>query len=318
MTSSPSETAARVLKIEAQALELFANSIPDDFEPAIAAILQMKGRMIVSGMGKSGHVGRKIAATLASTGTPAYFVHPGEASHGDLGMITSDDICLLLSNSGETAELSDILAYSNRFGIPVIGFSGRPESTLMQASQYKITLPPAKEACSIGMAPTTSTTMALAMGDALAVALMEARGFRPENFRNFHPGGKLGAQMRRVSELMHGPESIALVGEDTPMTEVLVTMSEKGFGIAAVTGDDKKLLGIITDGDLRRKMSTLLSNNAGAVASADPVTVSPTMLAANALALMNERKISVLVAVNDANEPVGILHVHDCLRAGIV
>tara|TARA_R110001632_G_scaffold25239_2_gene69421 strand:- start:339 stop:1295 length:957 start_codon:yes stop_codon:yes gene_type:complete len=318
MTSSPSETATRVLKIEAKALELFANSIPDDFESAIAAILQMKGRMIVSGMGKSGHVGRKIAATLASTGTPAYFVHPGEASHGDLGMITSDDICLLLSNSGETAELSDILAYSNRFGIPVIGFSGRPDSTLMQASQFKITLPPAKEACSIGMAPTTSTTMAMAMGDALAVALMEARGFRPENFRNFHPGGKLGAQMRRVSELMHGPESIALVGEDTLMTEVLVTMSEKGFGIAAVTGGDSKLLGIITDGDLRRNMSTLLSSNAGAVASTDPATVSPTMLAANALALMNERKISVLIAVNDANEPVGILHVHDCLRAGIV
>lgn len=317
-TDTATDTAARVLRLEAQGLTRLADHIPADFAPAAAAILGLQGRVIVSGMGKSGHVGHKIAATLASTGTPAYFVHPAEASHGDLGMITEGDICLLLSNSGESAELGDIIAYTQRFGIPVIAISARSDSTLMRAATWRLLLPDTPEACPIGMAPTTSTTMALALGDALAVALMEARGFRAEDFRGFHPGGKLGARMRRVSDLMHGADSLPLVGVDTPMSEALLVMSAKGFGIVAVTDTAGTLAGIVTDGDLRRNMADLLARTAGQIATRDPVTVTPDMLAAQALAVMNERKISVLLAVDDARRPVGLLHVHDCLRAGVI
>lgn len=315
---SPTQAAARVLTLEAQALARFANEIPADFEPAIAAVLEMRGRLIVSGIGKSGHVGRKIAATLASTGTPSYFVHPAEASHGDLGMIGESDICLLLSNSGESAELGDIIAYTQRFGIPVIGISSRLDSTLMRSATYKLLLPDAPEACPIGMAPTTSTTMTLALGDALAVALMEARGFRPEDFRGFHPGGKLGARMRKVADLMHGADSLPLVSAGTPMSDALLVMSAKGFGIVAVADNDGRLAGIVTDGDLRRNMQGLLEHTADQIATADPVTVTPDQLAAQALAIMNDRKISVLLVVNGDNRPQGVLHVHDCLRAGVI
>lgn len=315
---TPSDVATRVLNLEAAALADMATSIPQDFDAAVQAILSMDGRLVVSGIGKSGHVGRKIAATLASTGTPAYFVHPAEASHGDLGMITDKDICLLLSNSGETSELGDILAYCARFAIPVIGISSRSDSTLMRAASYELLLPPAPEACPTGMAPTTSTTLSIALGDALAVALMEARGFRAEDFRGFHPGGKLGARMRRVEDLMHGAEALPLVTETTPMGEALVVMSAKGFGITAVTSGDGRVTGIVTDGDLRRNLENLMSHTAGDIATRHPITVPPDMLAAQALGLMNDRKISVLLVTNAENVPVGILHVHDCLRAGVV
>ncbi|MCC1495054.1 SIS domain-containing protein [Cognatishimia sp. F0-27] len=312
-----SAVATRVLRLEAAALETLAGAVPADFDAAAAALLAAGGRVVVSGIGKSGHIARKIAATFASTGTPAYFVHPAEASHGDLGMISEGDLCLLLSNSGETAELGDILAYCARFSIPVIGMSSRADSTLMRAATYRLTLPPAPEACPNGMAPTTSTTMALALGDALAVALMEARGFRAEDFRGFHPGGKLGARMRRVDELMHGADSLPLVSEATEMSEALVVMSAKGFGIVAVTAADGRLAGIVTDGDLRRHMDGLLTRTAGAIATPDPVTVAPDTLAAAALAEMNDRAISVLIVVDAARRPVGVLHIHDCLRAGV-
>lgn len=314
---SPSAVASKVLTLEATALSSMAAAIPADFDAAVAAILSMQGRLVVSGIGKSGHVGRKIAATLASTGTPAYFVHPAEASHGDLGMINDKDICLLLSNSGETSELGDILAYCARFAIPVIGISSRAGSTLMRAARFELLLPSAPEACPNGMAPTTSTTLSIALGDALAVALMEARGFRAEDFRGFHPGGKLGARMRRVAELMHGAEALPLVTTATPMGEALLTMSAKGFGITAVAAEDGTLAGIVTDGDLRRNLDSLMSHNAGDIATRDPVTVPPDMLAAQALALMNERNISVLLVTDEQKRPVGILHVHDCLRAGV-
>lgn len=305
-----------VLRLEAQALEALAEALPEDLPRAVEAILAAPGRVIVCGVGKSGHVGRKISATLASTGTPSYFVHAAEASHGDLGMITEGDLVLLISNSGETAELSDVLAYARRFGIPVIGISSRAGSTLMRASDYKLLLPNRPEACPIGMAPTTSTTMALALGDALAVALMTARGFQPEHFRDFHPGGKLGAQLMRVSELMHSGDDLPLVQADTPMSETLLVMSAKGFGLAAVIEADQ-LVGVVTDGDLRRNMQGLMTHTAGEIATRAPKTVTETTLAARALGVMNDAKISALLVVNDRGTPVGVLHIHDCLNAGV-
>lgn len=317
MTHDSAEAARDVLTLEADALRQLAEALPEDFSAAVDLILNTKGRVIVSGVGKSGHVGRKISATLSSTGTPSYFVHAGEASHGDLGMITTGDVCLLMSNSGETPELADEIAYCARFGIPVIGMSSKPGSTLMKAAGLRLTLPPVPEACPMGMAPTTSTTMMMALGDALAVALMRARGFEVAHYRDFHPGGKLGAQMSRVCDLMHGQDSLPLVGADMAMPETLLTMSAKNFGIAAVTDDAGELIGIITDGDLRRNMAHLMERTAGAIATRDPVTVTPDMLAASALALMNERKISVLLVVDEDRRPIGVLHIHDCLRAGV-
>lgn len=307
--------ARRVLRLEGDALHALSETIPADFTPAVQAILETKGRAIVSGIGKSGHIGCKIAATLASTGTPASFVHPSEASHGDLGMITGQDICILISNSGETSELGDLIAYTQRFSIPVIGISSREGSTLMRAARYRLTLPPQAEACGIGMAPTTSTTMALALGDALAVCLMAQRGFAPEDFHVFHPGGKLGAQMMRVADLMHKDEALPLVDHSAPMSDVLLTMTSKGFGLAGVMQDDR-LIGVISDGDLRRHMEGLMDRTAGEIATSAPVTIAPDSLAAQALAVMNERKITALFVVGQG-APVGILHLHDCLRAGV-
>jgi len=309
-------SAQRVLSVEAAALAQMGEDLPGDFAPVINLILSAKGRVIVSGIGKSGHIGRKIAATFASTGTPSYFVHCAEASHGDLGMVTPADICLLISNSGETTELQDILAHTRRFSIPTVAISSKPDSTLMRAADYRLCLPPAPEACSIGMAPTTSTTLTLALGDALAVALMEQRGFLPEDFRVFHPGGKLGAQLATVAQLMHKGEDLPLVSRETMMPDCLLTMTSKGFGIAAVV-EQNQLVGVISDGDLRRNMAQLMRTTAGDIASADPVTVAPDTLAAEALAIMNARKISVLMVVDAAKAPVGIIHIHDLLRAGV-
>lgn len=314
--SSVASIARRVIETESAALQLLADQLPADFAPAVARILDTRGRVIVSGIGKSGHIGRKIAATLASTGTPAYFVHPAEASHGDLGNITPDDLLILLSNSGESAELGDLLAHARRFAIPLIAISGRMASTLMQAADYRLLLPPAPEACSIGMVPTTSTTLALALGDAIAVALMEQRGFVREDFRSFHPGGRLGARLARAGQLMRS-EAPPLVGPDTPMSEVILVMTERGAGIAGVV-EDGRLTGVITDGDLRRNLDGLLSRRARDVATRNPVTVEESLLAVEAVALMNDRRINVLFVVSPDRRPLGVLHIQDCLRAGVV
>jgi arabinose-5-phosphate isomerase len=303
--------------VEARALHLLAANIPEDFGAAVEAILVARGRVIVSGVGKSGHVGRKIAATLASTGTPAHFVHPAEASHGDLGMITGDDLCLLISNSGESFELADILSYSRRFSIPVVGVSRRNESTLMRSADFRLLLPDAPEVCAIGKAPTTSTTLTIALGDALAVALMKARGFRAEDFSVFHPGGKLGAQLSFVHQLMHGVDSLPLVHQTTPMPQTLITMTSGGFGVAVVIDDEGKLFGVVTDGDLRRNIERLTEGTAGSVASTEPLVVGPEALAADALAQMNAARITTLLVVDEARKPIGILHMHDLLRAGV-
>ncbi|SDY32753.1 arabinose-5-phosphate isomerase [Jannaschia faecimaris] len=309
----PLETAREVLRTEAAALEVLANALPDDFTGVVDLIAGLSGRVIVTGMGKSGHIARKIAATFASTGTPSMFVHPAEASHGDMGMIGADDVVLMLSNSGEAAELRDMIEHTRRFQVPLIGISSRPGSTLMQAADHLLTIPALPEACGIGMVPTTSTTLTLALGDALAVALLRRRNFRPEDFSVFHPGGKLGAQMARVSTLMHA--KIPVVAPDTPMAEALLVMTAGGFGIGAVV-DGGRLTGVITDGDLRRNIDHLMERTAGDVATPDPLTVPPDMLAAAALAILNDRKISVLV-ICEGDVPVGVLHIHDLLRAGV-
>ncbi len=310
-------TARRVLETEGRAVLDMARAIPADFAPVVALLLVLKGRVIVSGMGKSGHVGRKISSTLASTGTPSFFVHPAEASHGDLGMVTPQDVCILISNSGETTELGDLIAHTRRFGIPLIGISGRMGSALMQAADHRLLLPAAPEACIIGMAPTTSTTLTLALGDALAIALMEARGFVQEQFRTFHPGGKLGAQLASVRQLMHGAPGLPVVTEATPMGETLLVMTQSGFGIACVVDADGRLAGVVSDGDLRRNMAGLMDRTAGTVATRAPKTVPPGMMALEAVRVMNEAKVNALVVVDEAGAPIGILRIHDCLRAGV-
>lgn len=308
----------RVISIEASALTRLGETLDDSFASAVALMLDATGRVILSGMGKSGHIARKIAATLASTGTPAHFVHPAEASHGDLGMIASGDVVMMLSNSGETPELADMIAHTRRFGIPLIGVASKPASTLLRQSDVALVLPQAEEACGTGVVPTTSTTMTLALGDALAVALMEHRDFSPQDFRKFHPGGKLGAQLSKVADLMHTEAELPLAEIGDPMTEVLVTMSQKGFGVVGVRDAAGKLAGIITDGDLRRKMTGLLERSAGDVMTAGPKTIDPGALAQEAVAIMEARKITCLFAVDDAGELVGIINIHDCLRAGVV
>ncbi len=313
-------TARRVIRDEAAGLAALAESLDDGFVQAVEAILAAPGRVIVSGMGKSGHVARKIAATFASTGIPAQFVHPAEASHGDLGMISRGDVVLVLSNSGETPELADLVAHTRRFGIPLIGVAARVGSTLMTQADIRIPLPPLPEACGIGVVPTTSTTMTLALGDALAIALMQRRGFTAAHFRDFHPGGKLGARLARVGDLMHPVAELPLVGRDTPMAETLLVISRCGFGVVGVTDPDGALAGIVTDGDLRRHMDGLLTRSAGEVMTAAPRTIRPDALAAEALAQMNDRKITCLFVVPETGAaalPVGILHIHDCLRAGV-
>ncbi|MFN3293169.1 MAG: SIS domain-containing protein [Gemmobacter sp.] len=309
-------TAARVLRTEGQAVLALADALPPGFAEAVRRVLATPGRVVVSGMGKSGHVGRKIAATLASTGTPALFVHPAEASHGDLGMVTPGDLCILLSNSGETAELRDLIAHCARFAIPVVAVSRVPGSTLMRAAQVPLLLPDAPEACGFGMAPTTSTTLQLALGDALALAVMEVRRFRPDQFRSYHPGGRLGAQLSEVHQIMHRGEAVPLVPRALPMPDVILTMTAKGFGIAGLTDEAGLLVGVISDGDLRRNLDGLMTRTAAEVANRAPVTVAPEMLAAEALRVMNQRKIGALFVV-EQGRPVGVLHLHDLLRAGV-
>ncbi|MCA2011138.1 KpsF/GutQ family sugar-phosphate isomerase [Cereibacter sphaeroides] len=312
------EAAARVLTIEGNAVLAMAGALPQDFVASVETILACRGRVILSGIGKSGHIARKIAATLASTGTPSQFVHPAEASHGDLGMVTDLDVCILISNSGETTELGDMISHARRFSIPLIGISRKIDSTLMRAATLKLLLPDSPEACSIGMAPTTSTTLTLALGDALAVALMEQRGFVHEHFRVFHPGGKLGAKLATVQQLMHPVADMPIVSSETPMGQTLITMTEKGFGIACVVDGEGRLAGVISDGDIRRNIDGLLGKIAVEVATPTPSTAPADMLAAEAVAMMNARKVNALVVLDGEGRPAGLLRLHECLRAGVV
>ena len=309
----------RVILSESSALSKLAKAVDGGFTDAVELLASTKGRIIVSGIGKSGHIGRKIAATLASTGSPAHFVHPAEASHGDLGMMAVDDAALVLSNSGETAELADILAYAKRFAIPLVGIAGKPNSTLIRQADAGIVLPHASEAGESRLVPTVSTTMMLAVGDALAVALMEHRSFTPELFREFHPGGRLGARLSTVRHLMHSGDAVPIISGCMPMPDALVEMSRKGFGVAGVCSADGTLEGVITDGDLRRHMDGLLESKASEVMTEDPITIAEDDLAASAVGLMNERMVTCLFVVDSpATRRVrGILHIHDCLRAGI-
>jgi arabinose-5-phosphate isomerase len=312
-------TARRVIDTESKALEQLSAELDSSFSEAVQLLLDATGRVIVLGMGKSGHIARKIAATFASTGTPAHFVHPAEASHGDLGMMAQGDVALVLSNSGETPELADVIAYTRRFGIPMIGVASRAESTLIKQSDVGLILPRAPEACGTGVVPTSSTTMTLALGDALAIALMEHREFTPEHFREFHPGGKLGAQLSRVRDLMHGNDAIPMVTGDTNMGDALIEISQKGFGVVGVCDSDRALVGIITDGDLRRHMDGLLSLTAADVMTKKPTTIGPEALAEAAVAIMTDRKITCLFVVDPdgRRELQGLLHIHDCLRVGL-
>ena len=319
MTNTFLDTARRVIRIETEALASLEAGLDDSFSNAVELMLKATGRVIVSGMGKSGHIARKIAATLASTGTPAHFVHPAEASHGDLGMMGEGDVVIVLSNSGETPELADVIAYTRRFSIPMIGVASNPNSTLLRQSDVALVLPRAEEACGTGIVPTSSTTMTLALGDALAVALMEHRAFTPERFREFHPGGKLGAQLSKVSDLMHSGAAMPLVTEDTPMPEALLEIGEKAFGVTGVTDTNGLLTGIITTGDLGRHMDGLMDKCARDVMTQSPVVIAPDELAEKAVGIMNERKITCLLVVDPAapNVPAGLIHIHDCLRVGL-
>ncbi len=319
MTDSESflKTARQVVTDEARALDVLADSLNEDFAEAVQMILNATGRIIISGIGKSGHIGHKIAATLASTGTPAYFVHPAEASHGDLGMVSKGDVVLAISNSGEAPELANLLAFTRRFGMPLIGLSSKPESTLMKQADVHLLIPSMGEACGYGMVPSISTTLTLAMGDALAIALMKYRDFKPENFRDFHPGGKLGAQLSKVRDLMHMDTPVVPSG--TPMGEALLVMSQKSFGVVGVTDKTGRLLGIVTDGDLRRNMNGLLDRNVDDVMTSNPMTIPPNALAQEAVAIMNDRKITSLFVVDPKadGQAQGLLHIHDCLRVGL-
>jgi len=307
----------RVLTGEADALRSLSDTLGESFVQAVETLFAAKGRVVCTGIGKSGHVARKIAATMASTGAPAMFVHAAEASHGDLGMIGQDDVVLALSKSGEARELSDTLAYAKRFSIPLIAITAAADSQLGRAADILLLLPDAPEATAEVNAPTTSTTLQMALGDALAVALLERRGFTASDFRVFHPGGKLGSMLRTVGDLMHGEQELPLAHVDAPMSDALLVMSEKRFGAVGVIDTHGALVGLITDGDLRRHMDGLMSHSAGEVMTRAPLTIAPSALAAEALKIMNERRITVLFVVED-DRPVGILHVHDLLRAGII
>ncbi len=294
--------------------EVFAQSLVD----AVELIGDRRGRVVVSGVGKSGHIGRKIAATMASTGTSAYFVHPTEASHGDLGMIISDDVLILLSWSGETAELANMLTYAKRFKVPIVSISSNRDSILARNSDVALVLPKVPEACPHGLAPTTSAMLQLAVGDALAIALLERRGFSAEDFKTFHPGGKLGAQLRLVQELAHVAEQVPLLAVGRPMSDAVIEMSAKGFGVVGIVDESGVLIGVITDGDLRRHMAgNLLVQPVEEVMSRNPRVVHGDVLASAAMEFMQEHKVTVLFLVDEAGIPAGILHIHDLLRAGV-
>ncbi|MFZ0020188.1 MAG: KpsF/GutQ family sugar-phosphate isomerase [Acetobacteraceae bacterium] len=314
------DVARSVLHTEAAGLHALAAGLTASFGNAVDLLARATGRVVVSGMGKSGLVARKIAATLASTGTPALFVHPAEASHGDLGMIVQGDALIALSNSGETAELADLVAHSRRFGVPLVAITARASSTLAAAADVALTLPIAAEACPMGLAPTTSTTMQMALGDAVAVALLTRRGFTAADFHQIHPGGRLGTRLRRVRDLMHPGDAMPLAPPELPMDRALLLITEKRFGCLGVVNASGRLVGIVTDGDLRRAMGPdLLSRKVASVMTPAPRTIAPDALAGEALHTMNanERPITALFVVDATSRPLGILHIHDLLRAGV-
>jgi arabinose-5-phosphate isomerase len=314
------DSAIQTIQTEIEGLNSLFSCFDDNYIKAIDLILNCKGRVIVSGMGKSGHVGNKIAATLASTGTPAFFIHPAEASHGDLGMISKDDVVILLSNSGETKELRDIIFYCRRFEIPIIAMVRRAESELVRSSTIPFILSKIPEANKVN-APTTSTTMMLALGDAIAVSLIDAKNFNDEKFGVFHPGGKLGAAFTRVKDIMRKGSEIPLVNQNKKMSEALLEITSKHLGCTAVLDDKNNLVGVVTDGDLRRHIaSNFLEKIAAEVMSKSPATISGNMLAVDAIALMNKKSITSLFVSDEEsgqNKVIGILHIHDCLRAGV-
>jgi arabinose-5-phosphate isomerase len=311
--------ATRVLRLEAEAIQALADNLDAGFSEAVHRLHSISGRIIVTGMGKSGHIACKIAATLASTGSPAQYVHPAEASHGDLGMITHDDAVIALSNSGETSELRDLLEYTRRFSIPLIAITSRRNSTLGEMADSVLTLPDVAEGCPMGLAPTTSTTASLAIGDAIAVALLERKGFCVTDFRVFHPGGKLGNSLLRVSDLMHTTTALPVAEPTAAVSETILEMTAKSFGCVGII-ENGKLIGIVTDGDLRRHIEgDFRALTAKDIMTRSPRTIRPQALAAEALAVMNDNSITTLFAVDEkTGSPVGILHVHDCLRAGVI
>lgn len=308
-----------VLRQEADALLRCADALGDAFEQAVALILGTRGRVIVTGMGKSGHIGAKIAATLASTGTPAFFVHPGEASHGDLGMIADDDTIIAISHSGGTRELSDIVAYCNRFNLPLIAMTGKAESVLAKAATVVLLDGVQQEACPLNLAPTTSTTVSLALGDALAVACMHRRGFNPEDFARYHPGGKLGSRLSKVSDLMVTGAQMPLVNMSATMADVVLEMTTKNLGGVGIVNTQGGLEGVITDGDLKRHMSPdLLQKPAVDIMSRNPKTITADVLATAAVQKMQQSRITLLFVKNDEGKPVGYLQLHHCLQAGVI
>lgn len=313
-------SAKRTIDKEIEALRMMEDELSENLTQALDLMQKIKGRVIVTGMGKSGHVGSKIAATLASTGTPSFFVHPGEASHGDLGMLTNDDCVIAISNSGETKELSDIILYCKRYGIPLIAMTKNVNSTLGQAGDILLKLPDDGEACPLGLAPTSSTTATMVLGDILAVRLLERKGFTKTDFKQRHPGGKLGSFLKKVADLMHKGDEMPLVHEDTPMQDALLVMTSKMLGCVGVIDKEGNLVGIFTDGDLRRCLGPdILTKTAQNVMTRNPKTISADVLAVEALNTMNTtgKGITQLFVLQEG-KPIGIIHMHDCLRAGVM
>jgi len=318
-TDKDLQSAHRTIEKEIEALRIMEDELNANLSQALDLMQNTKGRVIVTGMGKSGHVGSKIAATMASTGTPSFFVHPGEASHGDLGMVTKDDVVVAISNSGETKELSDIIIYCKRYGIPLIAITKNRDSALGCAGDILLRLPDDGEACPLGLAPTSSTTATMVLGDILAICLLERKGFSKTDFKQRHPGGKLGSFLQKVSDLMHKGNEIPLVGEETTMQDALLEMTSKMLGCVGIVDKQQHLVGIITDGDLRRCLSAdMLTKKAAEVMTRNPKTITPDVLAAEAVNTMNNtgKGITQLFVIDD-NKPVGIIHLHDCLRAGV-
>ena len=311
-------SAQRTIDKEIDALKVMKSELDDDLIKALDLMQNIKGRVIVTGMGKSGHIGNKIAATLASTGTPSFFVHPAEASHGDLGMLTEDDCVLAISNGGESKELSDIIVYCKRYGIPLIAMTKNPDSSLGRAGDYLLKLPNVEEACPLGLAPTSSTTATAVLGDIIAVCLLERKGFSKTDFKQRHPGGKLGSVLRKVSDLMHTGDEMPLISDSADMQQAMLEMTSKMLGCVGIVDNDNHLLGIITDGDLRRFMSdNILQKKAIDVMTKNPKVTKPMVLVAEAVNIMNNKQITQLFVIDDNNKPLGIIHLHDCLHAGV-
>lgn len=313
---------AEVINAEAQALHLLAGSLDDSFVNACEAIVECNGRVVVSGMGKSGHIARKWAATMAATGTPAFFIHPAEAAHGDLGMLVRGDVLVMISNSGNTAEIRPLLRYAEKIGVTIIGVASQADSVLIRSADVKICLPKLREACPANVAPTTSTTLQLALGDAIAMCLMEIRGFSTAGLKALHPGGSLGLRLTPVADIMHGPDRMPLVAPHAEMREVILTMTSSGFGTAGVVDAASRLIGVITDGDIRRHFDQLATAKAEDVMTRHPKTVVSSLVAEEALHFLNENKIicAFVIAPNAAvntDVPIGIIHVHDFLRLGL-